>query len=250
MDQLRGLQASAARLRKLVEPLDAAGIRASAYPSEWTIADMLSHLGSGGSMMLMQLDAFLAGRTVPDDFAQPIWDEWNAKPPEAQVADSLAVDRAMLDRVDLLTDDEVARFLLQLGPLQLDLATFLGLRLNEHALHTWDVEVAGDPAATVAPEAVDLVVDNLSMMVGFVGKPTGRAHDVHIRTTQPARDFTLSLQDEGATLNTCDDAHEPDLELPAEALIRLVYGRLDPDHTPPVRGGADLDELRRAFPGV
>ena len=39
--------------------------------------------------------------------------------------------------------------------------------------------------------------------------------------------------------------------LPAEALVRLVYGRLDPDHTPSFDGDeADLDELRRAFPGV
>ena len=43
---------------------------------------------------------------------------------------------------------------------------------------------------------------------------------------------------------------EPDLELPAEALVRLVYGRLDPDHTPAVRGGADLDVLRGVFPGA
>jgi hypothetical protein len=38
--------------------------------------------------------------------------------------------------------------------------------------------------------------------------------------------------------------------LPAEALIRLVYGRLDPDHTPAVKGDPDvLDRLRRVFPG-
>ena len=42
----------------------------------------------------------------------------------------------------------------------------------------------------------------------------------------------------------------PDLELPAEALIRLVYGRLDPDHTPAVADPALLDELRGVFPGV
>ncbi len=41
-----------------------------------------------------------------------------------------------------------------------------------------------------------------------------------------------------------------DLERSAEAFTRLVYGRLHPDHTPPVRGVADLDRLRRAFPSV
>jgi hypothetical protein len=39
--------------------------------------------------------------------------------------------------------------------------------------------------------------------------------------------------------------------LPAEAYVRLLYGRLDPDHTPgSVTEGADLDLLRSAFPGV
>jgi hypothetical protein len=42
------------------------------------------------------------------------------------------------------------------------------------------------------------------------------------------------------------------VRLPAEAFIRLLYGRLDPDHTPSsvTTDGADLDVLRRAFPGV
>jgi hypothetical protein len=43
----------------------------------------------------------------------------------------------------------------------------------------------------------------------------------------------------------------PDLRLPAEAFIRLVYGRLDSAHTPPVEtGSTHLDELRRLFPGL
>ena len=37
--------------------------------------------------------------------------------------------------------------------------------------------------------------------------------------------------------------------LPAEAFSRLVYGRLDPDHTPAFTGDAALlDTLRRVFP--
>jgi hypothetical protein len=42
----------------------------------------------------------------------------------------------------------------------------------------------------------------------------------------------------------------PDLELPADALIRLVFGRLDPDHSPATAAEAPyLDELRQVFPG-
>jgi hypothetical protein len=101
----------------------------------------------------------------------------------------------------------------------------------------------------VPPDAVRVIVDNLDLIVRFTGKPTGIQRDLHVRTTEPARDFTLSLGQEAVSLVPCDDEHEPDLELPAEALIRLVYGRLDSNHTPPVTGLVDLDEVRRAFPG-
>jgi hypothetical protein len=42
------------------------------------------------------------------------------------------------------------------------------------------------------------------------------------------------------------------LTLPGEAFVRLIYGRLDADHTPaPIDAeGVDLDDLRAAFPGV
>ncbi|MCU1426672.1 MAG: hypothetical protein JWL83_672 [Actinomycetia bacterium] len=250
IDQLRALQDSAARLRRIAEPLGADELRAQAYPTEWTVADVLSHLGSGAVIARVRLDAAVADRAVPDDFAQSIWDEWNAKTPEAKAADGLAADRALLDRVESFTDEERARSRFSMGPMEFDLPGYLLLRLNEHALHTWDIEVSRDPSATLTPDAARLVVDNLGMIVRFAGKPTGVARDLHIRTTEPDRDFTLSLGEDAIVLTPCDDDHAPDLELPAEAFIRLVYGRLDPDHTPKVRGSADLDELRRAFPGV
>jgi MDMPI C-terminal domain len=42
-----------------------------------------------------------------------------------------------------------------------------------------------------------------------------------------------------------------ELSMPAEALLRLAYGRLDPLHTPPSVTGepADLERLRQVFPG-
>jgi hypothetical protein len=42
-----------------------------------------------------------------------------------------------------------------------------------------------------------------------------------------------------------------EVAMPAEALLRLAYGRLDPAHTPPAVTGspADLNQLRNIFPG-
>jgi hypothetical protein len=41
------------------------------------------------------------------------------------------------------------------------------------------------------------------------------------------------------------------VRMPGEALVRLVYGRLDSEHTPEAveAEGVDLDVLRSVFPG-
>ncbi len=245
------LRTSAAHLAAVVEPLTPEEIRQQAYPVKWTIADVLSHLGSGAVITRLNLDAALNGEDPGAGFPQAIWDEWNAKRPEDQAADALAADRDLLARLDLLTAEDQARFRLELGPLELDLGAYVGTRVNEHALHTWDIEVSLDPSATVLSDAVEVVVDNLGLIGRFGAKPTGADRTITVHTIEPSRDFEVILRPDAVTLTPSGPAGPADLELPAEALVRLVYGRLDRDHTPSFGGAeADLDELRRAFPGV
>src|ERR1700746_1465508 len=101
---------------------------------------------------------------------------------------------------------------------------FAGLRLGEHAVHTWDVAVALDPAATLAPDAVGLLVDTLGQLVARAGKPGGAQRRLHVSTSSPVRHFTLETG-EKVTLTPSEYTEGlPELALPAEALIRLVYG--------------------------
>jgi uncharacterized protein (TIGR03083 family) len=235
------LTASAERLAALLAPLSPGELRRPAYPTEWTIADVLSHLGSGAVIMRRRLDGEVE--------AQAVWDEWNAKDPEAQADDARAADRALLDRLAALTPEEAA-MRLTMGPMDLDLPTFLGLRVNEHALHTWDVAVTLDAAATIPEAAAALMITTLPMMSRFVGKPTGAERDITIRTEGPTAYFIVALRPDGVAVSLSEPVERPDLELTAEAFVRLVFGRLDPDHTPSIQGSpSDLDELRRAFPG-
>jgi uncharacterized protein (TIGR03083 family) len=237
-------------LRDLAEPLDSAQLRSRAYPSEWTIADVLSHLGSGAVIMRRRLDDALAGRESDDGFAPSVWDVWNAKSPEAKAADALEADRALMERIESVSDDERGRLQVSMGPMTFDFDDFIGMRLSEHTLHTWDVEVALDSQATLADDATALVVDRVEMIARYTGKPSGTVHDVTVRTSNPTRDFTIALGADSVSFTPGASSGTPDLELPAEALIRLVYGRLDPDHSPAVADAALLDELRGVFPGV
>ena len=64
------------------------------------------------------------------------------------------------------------------------LATALGMRLNEQALHGWDAEVGLDPTATLTEESAALLAEHFSstmtFLLGFVGKPDQRAGPVRV----------------------------------------------------------------------
>lgn len=246
---LNALRTSVHRLRRLVEPIDTTALVAPAYPSDWTIANVLSHIGSGAVIMQRHLDDGLTATEMPDTFAPSVWDTWNAKSPRTQADDALAADAALLARLESLTDEERARFAWSMGPMSFDIEGFVGLRLNEHALHTWDIEVVADPEAALPPEVAAVVIDNLFLVARFTAKPTGDTATISVRTTGPRRDFTVALAPDHAAMAPGTPG-TVDLELPAEAFARLVYGRLDPDHTPHIRGdGSTLGLLRRIFPG-
>lgn len=239
------------RLQELAGQLDAAQLEQLSYASEWSIAQVLSHLGSQAEIFGLFLAAGLTGQDPPgrEEFV-PIWEVWNAKSPQAQASDALRADQATLDQFESLDDEQRARLRLPVFGMDLDVAGLARMRLGEHAVHTWDVAVALDPAATIEPDAVGLLIDGLSQFAGRAGKPDGRERRVRVVTTDPERSFVLETG-EAVTLTESDgDEGLPELRLPAEALLRLLYGRLDPAHTPPVEAkGVDLDELRAIFPG-
>jgi uncharacterized protein (TIGR03083 family) len=248
---LDALQASVEGLAGLGSGFTDADLVAPAYPAEWTVADVLSHLGSGSVIWQRRLDDALAGRATPDDLQQAVWSEWDAKAPRAKADDGIAADRRLFDRLASLTDEERSTVRVSMGPMEFGFDQLVGMRLNEHVLHTWDVEVVGDPAAVLPPGAAEQVIDNVALIARYTARPTGASRAIVVRTTRPARVFTITLGPDrvgfAATAAAGDDP--PDAELPAEAFVRLVYGRLDPRHTPPVSGEATIAQLRRVFPG-
>ena len=248
-ERLDALEASAQRLASLVNGLKLVQLDQQAYPSKWSISDVLSHVGSGAVIMRHGIDAAVSGNPLEEGFNQSVWDEWNAKSAAERATEVLAADRALLDRIASLTDAERDSFQFSLGPFQLDLATFLGLRLNEHVLHTWDVDVALHPTATLPADAVAIVIDNLEMIAGFAGKSDGHERVLTVHTTEPSRAFSLKVDPERLALTPAERSAPVDLELPSEAFVRLVYGRLDPDHSPADIESPELAQLRGLFPG-
>jgi hypothetical protein len=119
------------------------------------------------------------------------------------------------------------------------------------------VAIALDPGAELAPVAVGLLVDTIGQLAARVGKVDGAERRLRVVTTDPHRLVVLETG-ERLTLTAlrAGEQNEPamftqgSVVLPAAALIGLVYGRLDREHTPPIdTHQVDLDQLRRMFPG-
>jgi uncharacterized protein (TIGR03083 family) len=244
-------------LAETVGPLDGAQLRRLSYADEWTIAQVLSHLGSQAEIFGLFLDAGLSGSAAPGPDAFPaIWDRWNSRSPEEQAADALLADEAVTGRFESMDDEQAAGFRLRAFGMDLDVGGVAMLRLSEHAVHNWDIRVALDPVAVIAPDAVALLIDTLGRLASRSGKPDGVQRRVLIDTTEPERHLTFLTSDSvtitpvtGATTPATGDPAR--LRIPAEALVRLCYGRLDPGHTPPLEAdGVNLDDLRRIFPGL
>ena len=255
---IAALRRSHDRLAGLVQPMTAGSVRAQSYCSDWTNAQVLSHLGSGAEISLLMLPGALGeGAPVGRDAFPPVWDGWNAKSPDQQALDALAADEKQVATLEGLTDEQLAAVDLDFfGMMRLDAAGMVRMRLGEHVLHTWDLAVMADPAAVLPADAAELLIDNVPQFLApRLGKALPEPFAVRITTTDPARDYVLRSEGDAVTMTDWpgDGAggDVPHVTMPAEALIRLAYGRLDADHTPASVTGdpAVLARLRTMFPG-
>jgi uncharacterized protein (TIGR03083 family) len=258
------LRGSHERLRALVGRLTPDQLIRRAYPARWSIAEVLSHLGSGAEIFIGLVNATVAGQPAPGREAYPpVWEVWDAKAAVDQAADSIAVNQRLVELFEELVGGPGALLRFDFVGRELDLAGMAGVRLSEHALHSWDVAVALDPSATVAAPSVALLIDVAPQIVArgrwrlpgvdpvppAIGPPR-----VRVVTTGPAREFALTLGEKvrlGPWPGDGGPHAAAEVHLPAEALLRLFAGRLDPEHTPAAvtTTGVTLDILRAAFPG-
>ena len=222
--------------------------------SEWTVAQVLSHLGSGAEIALAGLTAALTG-TPAAESNQDVWDRWNAMNPRDQAEGYLRADAALVAAYEALTPEQRATLTIDLGflPAPLALASVAGMRLNEAALHAWDVRVALDPGAGLADDTAQLLAEHLSgglaFLTGFLGKADALAKPAVVDVRDSG--FGLVVGDGVSVTATVADPTAT-FAGPLESAVRLIGGRLTPAHTPDgvtVTGDVTLDDLRRVFPG-
>ncbi len=185
-------------LAALVSTLTEAQLKGPSGASEWNVADVLSHLGSGAEISHASYVAALSGTEAPGpDFNQGVWDRWNAMSPQDQASGFLAADAAFVEFMEALTTDQRETSEIALGflPMPLPIASIAGMRLNESAQHAWDVKVAFDPAATVNEAAADVLVEHFSGGLGFLLGFTGKADQIEEPAVVALTDIGVDIVD-------------------------------------------------------
>jgi uncharacterized protein (TIGR03083 family) len=250
----QSLRSSHDRLTAHVATLGQAELESISYDPDWSIADVLSHLGSQAEVFTLFVDAGLTGAEAPGQSAfPPIWDAWNAKSPEDQARDSIDANERFVASLEELDEETMESFRLTLFGMERSMAGLLRMRLSEHALHSWDIVVVSDPAATVDPDAVALLIDGVSEMVERVGKPAERPQAVAVTSHDPDRQFVLDTGGVSLVPSPASPSVDATLDLPTEAFLRLIYGRLDDAHVNADAvhlTGITLDDLRGVFTGI
>jgi uncharacterized protein (TIGR03083 family) len=254
---IKALRTGHDELATLVGGFTADDLTHGSGASQWDISQVLSHLGSGAEIGSATLEAALnASGSLGGEFNQGVWARWDAMSPAQRAEAFVHANETLVRRYEGLDAPTREQLRIDLGflPAPVDVGTAAGMRLNEFAHHTWDVKVGFDPAATLAPEATELLIDQAGMLIGFIGKADnldGQA-TIAVQTTSPQRSIGLDVRDAVALVEA--PAH-PDgvLSTPAEWWLRLVSGRHAAEHTPAtvrLTGGAiTLDDLRKVFPG-
>ena len=248
---ISALRAEHDALVKLLPNLPDEVLEQPSGASEWTIAQALSHLGSGAEISRKPI-ARAAGLAVDEESNESVWARWDGSAPIDQAAGFVRHDTAYLETVEALTPEQRASLRVDLGflPEPVPVGVALAMRLNEVANHSWDVRAGLDPDAEVAPESaavlVELFAGPLGFLAGFTAQPGQVAEPV--RLTVPGGGVVI---DEAVSVVASVEGPTATLDGPAGATVRLLSGRLKSPYDAAVRveGNVTLDQLRRVFPG-
>jgi uncharacterized protein (TIGR03083 family) len=244
-------------LAALVSRLSDDDLARTSAADRWTVAQVLSHLGSGAEIGRAVVLAAIAGEPNPgQEFNKSVWARWDAMAAREQADSFVGANRALAELYESLDADARENLRVDVGflPTPVDVATAVRLRLSELSLHSWDVRVTFDNDAVLPADAAALLLQG-TLPLSWIGKAAaldGRTAVLGVTTTEPASAFTLRLEDPVAMEPQAPSAPDGTLDLPAEAWLRLIAGRLAVGRTPEgvsVTGSADLDLLRTVFPG-
>lgn len=232
---IAALRTSYDSLASMAAGLTSADLECRSGADEWTVGDVLAHLGGAAEVGVSTLDKAVAGAGGLDgDVALAIRAQWNATDPADLVPAFLEVSGRFVDRFesfDSATRSDL-RVTVPFLPFPAPLELYSGTRAFEALMHGWDVRSAFDEDATIPADEAAVLLEQftgpMAFVVGILGKPaslSGRQAKLLTNTTAPSSRFRLVFAE---TVSIDDEIEDADgvLTGPAEAVLRLLAGRL------------------------
>jgi uncharacterized protein (TIGR03083 family) len=226
----------AAAIAATMRDKDERGWDAPSWCEGWSLLDVVSHLTEGTERFYLQTRAALDGQPVPE-FSM---DERNARrakvkalPKAAMLAELERRNETFFADLEGRDDAALARPAVPLGPGRtLSGAQVAELRLNELLLHHWDLLAPSQPDATLSPAGAGLVADYVLGNAARMAKPDA------LQGLDATFLCDTSGSGGGPVTITCRDGKadvargaagraDATLRLPAEALLRFLWGRVD-----------------------
>ncbi|MEU4094229.1 maleylpyruvate isomerase family mycothiol-dependent enzyme [Streptomyces sp. NPDC026673] len=253
--RLAAMHVVSRRLDAVVGGLTGEQLLRPSFAAGWSIAQVLVHLGAGAELCTGAVRRGLAGDTagVSREEIAEVHERWIPLRPAAQRDAWREAETGLLRLLDSLDPGLRARVTVPYFTGPVDFTAFTGYWLSEQSVHTWDVEVGLDPAATVPAPEVALLWDRIDMVASRSRDADTlvrlRPRQIGMELTDPVRTLCLTLAAELHIL-PCEGAESSGtVSGPAEAVLRLVYGRNRPRDAVTARGAVTLDDLRALFPG-
>ena len=203
--------------------------------SEWTVAEVLSHLGSGAEITLAALRAGAgrgggAGPRLQPGGLGPV----ERPEPQEQAAGGSKSDAALVAALEAIPQGQARELTINPGscPEPLPLASFAAIRLSESA----PTSGTSAPAPTRPPPCressavlAEHLTGGLGFLLGFIAKPaaTGEPAVIEIDETP----YRIVLDDRPSS-PPMPPPRPPPSTGPLESALRLIFGRLGPRYTP------------------
>lgn len=223
------------------------------YCPGWSRAQLLAHLGAGAEVVGDVLEAARTSTTAPAAEARrAVYARWEAKTPAAQATEALEADAALVERLRALDDAARRDTPVELLGATRGVAELVAVRLSEETVHGWDLAVSLDAAARLPPEAAAALLGVVELMAPVVAHRAPHPVRRAVVTSEPEAAFLVEREDGVTRVVPLQGEERVDVvHLPAEAFVRLVYGRLDAAHAPelPEVELPALEELRALFRG-
>lgn len=173
-------------LRDFVSGLSADQLARASACSEWQVIDVVSHLVGGAERQLASVQRGRAGQSGPPEGFVPLGnDELSATNAQRDIERRQQLEGGILDAFDS-GYAELYEELDQFGPDDwstpcwhlrrgaMPAADYVDLRIQELAIHDWDIRSAFDPDASINPQSLPALLDMSPAWLGMCFRPSAR----------------------------------------------------------------------------